>query len=1030
MMRKLGRVHSKAGTCHVMVWTMTAVFVMVWTMTVLCPYAMAGSPRGNGIRPPAPAPAIIDNDTRIDANLIDMFVTNHGSFAWDLTTGDPGLTYPKGTDKQAVFASGLWLGAMINDTIHVTVAEYSMEYSPGAMFEGGPAADPNDPRWQVYKIDVNSGPGDSDWDQWPSEDGAPVDGNGDPLLLGDQTLWCVYNDADVVQHSNAAGSTAPLGLEVQQTAFAYNRTGALGNIVFLKFLIINKGSNYLEQAYTALWSDPDLGGAGDDLVGCDTALSVGFVYNATNNDQVYGTTPPCVGYDFFQGPIVPSPGDTAYVSGVAYPGFRNLPMTSFNKYINGTDPHSATESYWYMEGLNAVEAEGGPYIDPTTGDTTTFVMPGNPTTGEGWLDSSPSDRRFLLVSGPFNLDPVSAHGDSVIIGVTAQEVVAAIVIGQGADRLNSITIMKYYDDYAQSAFDANFNLPNPPPQPSVYFQARDGYINLIWGTEADGDVEINTGFDQEFHFEGFNVYQGASIAGPWTKVATFDITNSYDWIDPVSGDTITGPVGAIYTDQFSTVSGAIIRDLVQQGSNLGVVHGMVINSDALTGGSLVNFRSYYFAVTAYSFEIRHAFPYFLGEDLLGWVSNSLENAPVPTLCIPGVQGLQDFVDADHISGLSDGAVHAYYLPEEMDNVQGHTYQVTFHYDSTEEIWKWDCEDTDADSFILQDQTNQSGDWEYPLVNSHGIMVKTIGPITGINTITEIAGPEGVPVVPPDNVMYSLNSTGEWYLNPPTTWARLNYQGLIGNDNWEIRFEDPETGGGSQYYNWIGDETLYPDRCPFEMWNTGPTDDPADDRRIQIGIYDVDESGGWSWDDYIYGVEVDYGTEPLPPSMVYTFPDDFHIGRIIFSDNTGGEISAPAPGTVVLFVTNKPNLAEDVFQFQTRPPWEGLTWDLDNVKVVPNPYYGHSQYELSSYQKRVKFINLPRECTIRIFTLGGDHVRTLNKDDTTTEIFWDLETKYGIPVASGMYIWYLDAPGIGTKEGKTAVFMERETLNTF
>jgi len=128
---------------------------------------------------------VIDNSTRIDANLVDMFVTNHGSFAWDITTGDPGLIYPKGTNKTAVFASGLWLGAMINDTIHVTVAAYSMEYSPGAMLNGGPAADPNDPHWRVYQINPNSGPGDPDWDEWPVQDGAPVDGNGDPLLLGD-----------------------------------------------------------------------------------------------------------------------------------------------------------------------------------------------------------------------------------------------------------------------------------------------------------------------------------------------------------------------------------------------------------------------------------------------------------------------------------------------------------------------------------------------------------------------------------------------------------------------------------------------------------------------------------------------------------------------------------------------------------------------------------------------------------------------------------------------------------------------------
>jgi hypothetical protein len=63
-------------------------------------------------------------------------------------------------------------------------------------------------------------------------------------------------------------------------------------------------------------------------------------------------------------------------------------------------------------------------------------------------------------------------------------------------------------------------------------------------------------------------------------------------------------------------------------------------------------------------------------------------------------------------------------------------------------------------------------------------------------------------------------------------------------------------------------------------------------------------------------------------------------------------------------------------------------------------------------------------------MGGDHVRTLEKDNTSTELIWDLETKHGIPIASGIYVWYIDAPGIGTNCGKFAVFMERETLKTF
>ena len=150
---------------------------------------------------------------------------------------------------------------------------------------------------------------------------------------------------------------------------------------------------------------------------------------------------PAVGYDFFKGPI----GD----DGV------ELPMTSFNKYINGTDPTTAEETYNYMKG---VDPDGGvaDHTDPITGQVKAFMVDGDPVTGTGWLDENPADRRFMLTAGPFTFAP----GDT-------QEVVGAIIIGQGQDRLTSITAARFNDTFAQSAFDANFALPSPPPAPKV-----------------------------------------------------------------------------------------------------------------------------------------------------------------------------------------------------------------------------------------------------------------------------------------------------------------------------------------------------------------------------------------------------------------------------------------------------------------------------------------------------------------------------------------------------------------------------------
>ncbi|NIT61381.1 MAG: hypothetical protein GWN00_35795, partial [Aliifodinibius sp.] len=244
----------------------------------------------------------------------------------------------------AIYASGLWMGAKVNNEVRVAIAEYSYEFGPGSIDSLTHLPnDPNDPRYLVYKI--NQG----DVIPQPAiEDGCPNE------VWGDQMLWSVYNDADPAYHVNMA--TAPLGVEIQQTVFGWSSTGApVGNLVFLRWLIINKSGQQLDSAYISIWSDPDLGDSGDDLVGCDSTLSLGYCYNSNNNDGEYGAAPPSVGYDYLQGPIVPSPGDTARFMGQLIYDYKNLPMTSFLSYNNTNEidgnPQTGDEVYKYMQSL-------------------------------------------------------------------------------------------------------------------------------------------------------------------------------------------------------------------------------------------------------------------------------------------------------------------------------------------------------------------------------------------------------------------------------------------------------------------------------------------------------------------------------------------------------------------------------------------------------------------------------------------------------------------------------------------------------
>jgi hypothetical protein len=98
--------------------------------------------------------------------------------------------------------------------------------------------------------------------------------------------------------------------------------------------------------------------------------------------------------------------------------------------------------------------------------------------------------------------------------------------------------------------------------------------------------------------------------------------------------------------------------------------------------------------------------------------------------------------------------------------------------------------------------------------------------------------------------------------------------------------------------------------------------------------------------------------------------------------------------------------------------------LDSVKVIPNPYYGFSQYETSQFTQTVKISNLPGKCKVTIYSLDGKFIRQYNRNEQyeaynqiAPDLEWDLKNSKGIPVASGVYLIHFNAPGMGDRTVK-------------
>jgi len=103
-------------------------------------------------------------------------------------------------------------------------------------------------------------------------------------------------------------------------------------------------------------------------------------------------------------------------------------------------------------------------------------------------------------------------------------------------------------------------------------------------------------------------------------------------------------------------------------------------------------------------------------------------------------------------------------------------------------------------------------------------------------------------------------------------------------------------------------------------------------------------------------------------------------------------------------------------------------NLDKIKVVPNPYVVAAAWEPTNPYtsgrgpRSIQFIHLPQKCTIRIFAVDGTLVHTIEHDSGLTDGSeeWDMLTKDRMDISYGVYIYHIEAPGIGNTTGRMLI----------
>lgn len=223
---------------------------------------------------------------------------------------------------------------------------------------------------------------------------------------------------------------------------------------------------------------------------------------------------------------------------------------------------------------------------------------------------------------------------------------------------------------------------------------------------------------------------------------------------------------------------------------------------------------------------------------------------------------------------------------------------------------------------------------------------------------------------------------------------------------EIRYTGDTTVATSVWEGFDG--VPYPKtRIPYEVWNV------TTNQRVSLANTSV--SGAWGPGstgiivDYPYDSTADLTAEAFP----YQYGWAFRFSAAAWNPQAGDVFTiegAPVngPGDEFVFKADGINAAQ-------------ASNNLSRIHTVPDPYFGRnsSHIEDDNGETIIEFVNLPDKCTIRIYTLAGDLVKTIEHAGFTGTARWNLTSSDQREVSSGIYIYQVDSP-YGERLGRMAI----------
>lgn len=575
----------------------------------------------------------------------------------------------------------------------------------------------------------------------------------------------------------------------------------------------------------------------------------------------------------------------------------------------------------------------------------------------GIWDSLPDHdpgRYALITSNSFDLitDPADQYYIMCTRGITLEagstvRVVYALVAGEDeADFRDNATL-------AQELYDNYFIGPEPPATPTLRARAGDRKVYLYWDDAAQTGTDPLSG---ENDFAGYKLYRSDNQGKSWGMV---------NW--QTGNDCLTKDYNPIATYVVANPDDIIQRTYIDTG--------------------LINGVEYWYSLVAFDTGASAT-----GVDVLqnGWgapggASNALtvtpRNDPAGHYDAAGTVTHTYTGNGNQ----SDGEC----LPTVFDQtaLTGSDYEVVFQ-DTPQETY-WHLINTTTGDTVLADQTDYPDDPAmYEVVEGLRVVMRNPDrePVSLVQTA--LGGADTTLVI----------TDQDWY-GPGVPALTGDTADVFGDQHFRSTFELRVTGDSTMspwiLEFWYGPLATYP--VPFEIWNV------TTNTRVSAAVYDFAYDGVFDDEDlicivnYPYDPDGDLTTDAFP--YYYSWMFGFDLG-----------VYNPAVGDVFTIEGPRLNGPGDVFSFSV----DGVNAaraknELSQIRVVPDPYYAHaSLWESDQGENVIQFQNIPDECTVRIYTLAGDLIATLEHNDGSGTLEWNLLTDGRRLVSSGMYLYHVES----------------------